>query len=244
VELDSYIRTLKLKDPIKFAFEIYDFEFDRENTEFVLLNEGHLMLYRRLDPPVAILHAEREETAKGLLSKLGKEDEFILFIEPKWRGLLSFDHMKIYPEILMTCQSPIVFESDKVRPLTASDAKQVIDIYGKDRGESLAGMLRERRTTAYGLFIGDLLVSVAYTLIETDDVAVIGGVFTREGFRNRGFAASVVSKLAYHVAKGGKTASLYVREDNKPAIRVYEKIGFKEYLRRFWVSVNTNAKPL
>ncbi|MGC9209331.1 MAG: hypothetical protein ACP5GH_05775 [Nitrososphaeria archaeon] len=161
MKLNTYIRTLRLKDPIKFAFEIYDFEFDREKTEFVLLNEGHLMLYRRFNPPVAILYAEREETAKELLSKIGKEDKFILFIEPRWKELLNFDDMKIYPEILMTCQTPNVFENDKVRQLTINDVKQVIDIYGEDRGESLAEMLREKRTTACGLFINDLLVSIA-----------------------------------------------------------------------------------
>ncbi|MGC9209332.1 MAG: GNAT family N-acetyltransferase [Nitrososphaeria archaeon] len=70
-------------------------------------------------------------------------------------------------------------------------------------------------------------------MVETDDVAIIGGVVTREEFRNRGFATSVVSKLAYYIIKGGKIASLYVREDNIPAIRVYKKIGFKESRRRY-----------
>jgi len=38
-------------------------------------------------------------------------------------------------------------------------------------------MIKENKTTAYGLFLDDNLVSAAYTLVETKDVAVIGGSF-------------------------------------------------------------------
>jgi len=94
------------------------------------------------------------------------------------------------------------------------------------------------------LFLNDHLVSAAYTLIELEKVAVIGEVLTKEEYRNRGFATSVVSMLTEDLIKRGKVASLYVREDNSHAIHVYMKIGFVEYWKRLWISVNTDTKPL
>ena len=239
----EWLRSLFLTDPVKFAFEIYDSEVDDKYTEFIVIDEGYLMFYRKFNPVSVILYAEKETTAKKLLASI-KEDKLILFIEPKWSYLLNFPNVKIYPELLMVCKSPIVFRREGIRILTVKDSDKILKLYGKDRGDIIMLMIRENKTTAYGLFLDDNLVSAAYTLIETKDVAVIGGVLTSEEFRNKGFATSVVSSLTENIVKKGKVASLYVRKDNMPAIHVYEKIGFKEYSQRFWVSVNTEAKPL
>ncbi|MBB5254302.1 GNAT family N-acetyltransferase [Sulfurisphaera ohwakuensis] len=241
--IDIQLKKFFLRDPIKFAFEIYDSEIDYEFTEFKIANEGYLMIYRKINPITIMLYGENENTVTKLLSLI-KEDKFILFIEPKWKYLLNFSNMKIYPEILMICKSPKVFRREDVRRLTVKDSDKIIELYGKDRGGFVVQMLRDNKTTAYGLFIDNKLVSAAYTWIETKDAGIIGGVFTREGFRNRGFASSVVSELAEDIVKRGKIASLYVREDNTSAIHVYKKIGFNEYWKRLWVSVNTDAKPL
>jgi len=240
--MNKHLENLFKKDPIKFAFEIYDSQFDKENTEFITVDEGYLMYYRKFDPATIILYAEKENTAKKLLSLIA-EDRFILFIEPKWSQLLNFNNIKVYPELLMVCNSPKVFNIGNVRKLSIDDKNDILNLYGEDRGKVLLNMLSEGKTTAYGLFISHL-VSAAYTWIETNDVAVIGGVLTQEGFRNKGYATSVVSILTQDVIKRGKVASLYVREDNAPAIYVYKKIGFKEYEKRLWVSVNTELKPL
>ncbi|QIW22788.1 GNAT family N-acetyltransferase [Sulfolobus sp. S-194] len=241
--IDIQLKKLFLRDPIKFAFEIYDSEIDYEFSEFKIVNEGYFMIYRKFNPVIIILYAENEATVTKLLSLI-KEDKFVLFIEPKWKYLLNFSNMKIYPEIIMICKSPSVFRREDVRRLTAEDSDKIIELYGKDRGGLIVQMLRDNKTTAYGLFLGNKLVSAAYTWIETKDVGIIGGVFTREEFRNRGFASSVVSELAEDIVNRGKIASLYVREDNTSAIHVYRKIGFNEYWKRLWVSVNTDAKPL
>jgi len=237
------LRSLFLTDPVKFAFEIYDSEVDDKYTEFIIIDDGYLMFYKKFNPVTVILYAEKETTAEKLLASI-KEDKLILFIEPKWRYLLNFPNAKIYPELLMVCKSPTVFGREGVRRLTVNDADKILKFYGKERGNTLIQMMRESRTTAYGLFLDDNLVSAAYTWIETKDVVMIGGVLTSEEFRNKGFSTSVVSSLTENIAKKGKVVSLYVREDNILAIHVYAKIGFKEYSRRLWVSVNTEERPL
>ncbi|PSN91933.1 hypothetical protein B9Q03_02840 [Candidatus Marsarchaeota G2 archaeon OSP_D] len=241
--MNNLVRSLFLTDPVKFAFEIYDSGVDDKYTEFIIINEGYLMFYRKFNPITAILYAEKETTAEKLLTSI-REDTFILFIEPKWKYLLNFPNAKTYPEVLMMCKSPLVLRREGVRGLTVNDAEEILKLYGEERGNTLIQMIRENKTTAYGLFLDDNLVSAAYTLVETKDVAVIGGVLTSGEFRNKGFASSVVSSLTENIVKKGKVASLYVREDNIPAIHVYAKIGFKEHSRRLWVSVNTEVKPL
>ncbi|WP_232048985.1 hypothetical protein [Sulfuracidifex tepidarius] len=76
------LENLFLTDPIKFAFEIYDSKVYHKYTEFTIIDEGYLMIFRKFNPPTIILYAEKETTAKKLLSAI-KEDSFILFIEPK-----------------------------------------------------------------------------------------------------------------------------------------------------------------
>lgn len=241
----SQLEKLFLTDHVRFAFEIYDLRFDKEYTEFKTTREGYLMIYRKFYPPRIILHADKECTVRELLSILkNEESKFVLFIEPKWSRLLNFPNMKIYPEILMTCDKPNVFRKENVRRLGIEDKEEILALYGQGLGDVLLQLLRDNKTTAYGLFLNSHLVSAAYTLIELENVAVIGGVLTKEELRNRGLATSVVSTLTKYLTKRGKVASLYVREDNSPAIHVYKKIGFKEYWKRLWISVNTDEKPL
>ena len=43
--------------------------------------------------------------------------------------------------------------------------------------------------------------------------------------------------------KYAEAAALFVRSDNYPAIRVYEKIGYRKIGEKLWVDVGTGLKP-
>jgi len=100
------------------------------------------MFYRKFKPITILLYAEKEETAKKLLSSI-REDKFILFVEPRWRSLLNFPNSKIYPELLMVCRSPIVFKREDVRELNMKDSNEILKIYGKERGNTLLQMIKK-----------------------------------------------------------------------------------------------------
>lgn len=57
----------------------------------------------------------------------------------------------------------------------------------------------------------------------------IGVVGTLEEYRNKGFAKSVVSELCRCIIAKGKLPTLMVRENNLPAVKVYQKLGFEKY---------------
>ncbi len=53
-------------------------------------------------------------------------------------------------------------------------------------------------------------------------------------------ATSAVTEEALRCAE---TAALFVRSDNHPAIKVYEKIGYRKIGEKLWVDVETGLKP-
>ena len=55
----------------------------------------------------------------------------------------------------------------------------------------------------------------------------IGGVFTVKQERGKGFAREVMIRLLSCIFKEKKTASLFVKRKNIPAVKLYENLGFK-----------------
>jgi hypothetical protein len=72
---------------------------------------------------------------------------------------------------------------------------------------------------------------------------MIGGVYTHPNHRNKGYATLATSTVTEEALKHAETAALFVRSDNLPAIRVYEKIGYKKIGEKLWVDMGTGLKP-
>ena len=54
----------------------------------------------------------------------------------------------------------------------------------------------------------------------------IGGVFTEPRYRSRGVASALMARLLELIAADRKSATLYVKEHNAPAITMYRNLGF------------------
>lgn len=98
-----------------------------------------------------------------------------------------------------------------------------------------ASLLRQMRY--HGVFEGGELVAMAGTYLRTRDIWVIGDVFTRPELRGEGYAEAVTSSVTMDALNAGATALLNVEEDNVPARRVYEALGYRVISRRPWVFV-------
>jgi ribosomal protein S18 acetylase RimI-like enzyme len=71
------------------------------------------------------------------------------------------------------------------------------------------------------------LLAAAGTHVVTRDVAAIGNVYTRRSARGRGLARRTTAAVAHELrSRGVGTIVLNVRQDNRTAIRVYERLGF------------------
>jgi GNAT superfamily N-acetyltransferase len=96
--------------------------------------------------------------------------------------------------------------------------------WGEVTGEGVAQEMS--RQLWLGIKIDGKLVSVGSTTIEPIG-SNIAPVVTREEHRNKGYATSIVSALVEQVLKSSNLALIHVESANKPATRVYTKVGFK-----------------
>ena len=85
------------------------------------------------------------------------------------------------------------------------------------------GIRREGKLAAFG------------KAVPTRPVSHVAWIATLEGYRNRGYATSVLSTLLKKLLGSSSTAVIYVLSDNPVAMRLYSKVGFKPYKRYFYV---------
>lgn len=85
----------------------------------------------------------------------------------------------------------------------------------------------KRGSVNIGVFQGDLLVSLASTTADTAESAMLVGVCTREGYRQKGYASLAVGSLLQNrFQKGEKFVCLFY--DNPLAGRIYHAFGFRD----------------
>lgn len=84
----------------------------------------------------------------------------------------------------------------------------------------------------------DTIVSCGYALekearpyLNHETYAYLGFMFTLPAYRGRGINAMIISELKqWAVDKGLGEVRLTVYSDNEPALRAYEKVGFKRHI--------------
>jgi predicted GNAT family acetyltransferase len=73
------------------------------------------------------------------------------------------------------------------------------------------------------------LVSAAGTHVRSKraGLAAVGNVLTRVAYRDRGMATTVTSAVTEAALEEHADVVLNVRQDNSPAIAVYERLGYR-----------------
>lgn len=74
---------------------------------------------------------------------------------------------------------------------------------------------------------GDIVAKANTNAIGINKVQ-IGGVYTHPPYRRNGYAGALVQALCNRAIRSGKEPVLFVKEKNKPAFALYQKIGFAE----------------
>jgi predicted GNAT family acetyltransferase len=82
--------------------------------------------------------------------------------------------------------------------------------------------------------VSDTIVAIAQTYAQSPHHADIG-VFTLDGWRNRGLATATAAIVAQGVRETGRTPTWSTGEDNYASMKVAEKLGFTEVARRTYV---------
>lgn len=81
--------------------------------------------------------------------------------------------------------------------------------------------------TFHGIRVGGRLVAMAGERMHPRGFTEVSGVCTHPDFRGRGFARHLSAVVAAAIQARGETPFLHAWKDNRPAIALYEQLGFR-----------------
>jgi uncharacterized protein len=104
-----------------------------------------------------------------------------------------------------------------------------IDPLGRDAAgyrERIRELVDKKRSVVR-IVDGVIASKCEYSAVTPDAVQIMG-VWTDPRYRRRGLSASLMREVCGHLARKGKTVTLFVNDFNAPAIRLYESLGFRK----------------
>jgi len=227
-----------------YFFFALDWKHHRNDTKILLaLKED------RIDGMMLIFNEKivqlrgSSDSAKALLERLDLEKVELLALEHHKQYVLEkYKPAWSHDLILMTLRKgeERLHISHRIVALDPSDAEQIAAIMKtvdpEFRREATGEQIAESMSNVncFGIRMNGEVVSLGRTRL-TENVGYIPTVATLEAHRNKGYATSVVSYLAKLILEKLPIAIIYVHGDNPPAIRVYEKVGFKPYRKYFFM---------
>jgi len=182
--------------------------------------------------PSVALSTATSETKKALLGVA------LRHVSGEFITLCNFDEVEMVKahaailgfesEMQMVANSPKRIKSNvKVSRAREKDVKELDRFYSEQDSRAWTP-LQFKAGPFYCVKRNGKIVSAAGTHLKTPQIAHLGSIATDEAYRRQGFAAACTSALALDLASKGRIISLFVRRDNKSAISMYEKLGFRE----------------
>jgi RimJ/RimL family protein N-acetyltransferase len=242
-------------DIIRHVFAVYDIQNDPQHTTTyaAFVNgglKGYILIYASTDVPSVVLECEDNVAEK--LVEHAPTSNFVAHAPPNLLPAVKkrFPDAKHYVEdwMLVKKNAARFFKSDLVRRLhTDEDSLKLANLLlsRKDRPTNMQKKYADwiSKMPIYGVFRDGQLVSYAGSFIQLPQVWLIGGVYTHPEHRNRGYATLATSTITEEALKTAEAAALFARSDNYPAIKAYEKIGYRKIGEKLWVDVGTGLKP-
>jgi len=116
--------------------------------------------------------------------------------------------------------------------LSPADVDRINELYSSESGAWISRrQLGEQ--LYYGVWEDGRLASVAGTqsISRSNGVAVVANVMTHPAYRDRGYATACVGALTAALLREVRDVVLNVAPENAPAIRVYQRLGYREVCR-------------
>lgn len=115
-------------------------------------------------------------------------------------------------------------------PLTGAEIRKINRLYGSDGGPSYYAPEHIDAGVYRGVMLDGRLVAIAGTHVVSyrERVAVVGNVFTHPAYRSRGFGRLATSAVTEALFRSCDDVVLTVDPGNTPAIRAYERLGYRE----------------
>lgn len=235
------IRARLLEDRYWSVYALGDLDPRRQQyCEWHACGSSIALLYREFDAP--ILWAAGDA---GVLDDLPDLDTcylqipeaFLAAAERRFAvdGIRSVLRMGLHPADFRPSHG-----ASAVEPLDESHEHEIRALYADGEATREAPDFFWRSQLEDGTFFGvrhdERLVAAGGTHLYSaeEGVGAIGNVYTHRGHRGRGHASAIATAVARRlIERDTRTIALNVRSDNQPAIRIYERLGFRSHTR-FW----------
>lgn len=234
--LENYFNILGLVNDEDVYKEIYIQYSKEEEIKSIIFIRNSLTIK---------FYARKEFTYHEVIKFL-QTIEYKYLIGPKSYCNLLQDGFILNDSIKMTdlCTLNLIIDKEskfinRIEPLSVSNLDEVIKIYEKSfksfaSKNVLTKRLEDKRGSAYGIFKGEDLVSVAFTDFESDKEALIVGVATLAEYRNKGYGSELVKYLSINLQKRGK--KVHLEYESKVAGNIYKRLGFTvvDSVYKYW----------
>ena len=207
-----------------------------EQAHWLAGDDAVVLSYAGFDPPVLFAAGDPGEAATLLAQVPAGCHLFTLMATH--RALLN-DRVLEFRETIMWRMALRLEAHDAslaqgAQALSADDLPAIVSLFGDcaDRPDAFDPVQLADRAF-FGVWYGRQLVAVAGTHVisEARGVAAVGNVFTHPGHRGRGLATITTAAVVRELQRrsGIQTIVLNVAQDNEPAVRCYQRLGFRPF---------------
>ena len=180
-------------------------------------------------PEVSMIAGVAENTAEAFaeLARMADTGKPVAIIgdeapvdHPDWAVMQSGEGFQ------MTCDTPIEYEEREIKALTPDDVPQMMELVALTKPGPFAP-----RTIEMGEYIGikvdGRLVAMGGERLKPEGCTAISAICTHPEHRGKGYAKAIMGTLTNMILERGETPFLHVFGNNTPAIKLYEKLGYK-----------------
>jgi predicted GNAT family acetyltransferase len=187
-------------------------------------------LARRFKPDIIPFAAARDESRDGLaaLAALPQTTEVMVLVEryvpavPP--GFATVATGKVVQMVLAPAPAPV--SDDRIEALTPADAEEMLALARLTEPGPFT-LKAQALGTFYGIRIGGRIAAMAGERMKPAGFAELSGVCSHPDFRGQGLARLLSVFVTHRILARGETPFLHAWESNRPAIRLYETIGYE-----------------
>lgn len=184
---------------------------------------------RFLDPEFATVAAMQHVTpanVTALTSAMPHGSEILAIAPEQIDATADLEIVSIKPLMQMVAERLVPIDGVPVAELSPADLPQMLALVDLARPGPL-GRRAFDIGSFRGIFDGEMLVALAGERLHLDGFTEIASVCTHPDYRGRDYGKFVVSAVTQAIIDSGQTPFLGVNADNIPAIRLYERLGFR-----------------
>jgi len=251
----EHILKLLRRNPVRNSWAIQDLTLWPERAKFFFVEDGDRFSYLLVSGHPAtqglltlVADGESEHIVE-LLKALQLKAPFLMRETPLRLAPVikaQFPDAKVFPQFRMDV-TRLAFQpqhSGRARPLKVDDAPELAKFFGAppQAAKGFEGWLQGAKLF-YGIFEGARLVAIGSSMVNIPEAWNLVSIETHQDFRGQGLATEIVSTLVAQALEMTPIVTCTVAQDNVPAIRCYQKIGFVKAEERAWIDHGTGAMP-